>query len=345
MTGAPSAPSRVKVSIVVPVFNAASTLRRCVDSILAQTHDNLEVVLVDDGSQDGSWPICQAYAAADDRVRTVHQSNGGVSSARNAGLRIAQGDYIGFVDPDDYLDPGMYEVMLRTMGATSCSVAVLDGFTVRTSTNAVAPKVSAPSISARDAMRAILLLRHPTSVWAYLYARGILKGLLFDERIHFFEDLQFNLSVLGSVECVAICGEPGLYVHTVSQLGANLRSLDERFFSVFLLNYVLRSDLEQRAPDLLDALAYFEAHCVVVGMYRAAIDDRQSQPVYGRIQTEARAILRDTWRASEVPFHYKCIILSASIAPRLVGRVIRSVRSLPSFGRGMLLSRVNRVSQ
>lgn len=345
MTGTPPVSSGAKVSIVIPIFNAASTLGRCVDSILAQTHSNLEVVLVDDGSQDESWTICQYYASTDDRVRAVHQSNGGVSSARNAGLRISQGDYIGFVDPDDYLDPRMYEVMLRAMSATSCCVAVLDGHTVRGPTKGLASKAGARSVSARDAMRAVLLLRHPTSVWAYLYSKRVLEGLVFDERIHFFEDLHFNLLVLRSVECIAICGEPGLYVHTVSYLGANLRSLDERFFSVFLLNDALRSDLKRRAPDLLDALAYFEAHSVAVGMYRAAVSDSQSQAAYGQIQAEARVILRETWHSSEVPLHYKCLVLSASIAPRLVGMLTRSVRSLPSFPRARLLSRVNGTSQ
>lgn len=91
-------------SIIVPVYNAESTLQRCVDSILAQTFEDFELILINDGSKDQSGDICDEYAAKDSRVKTVHKTNGGVSSARNAGLRIAQGEYIAFIDSDDYID-------------------------------------------------------------------------------------------------------------------------------------------------------------------------------------------------------------------------------------------------
>ncbi len=91
-------------SIIVPVYNAEKTLQRCVDSILAQTFEDFELILINDGSKDQSGDICDEYAAKDSRVKTVHKTNGGVSSARNAGLRIAQGEYIAFIDSDDYID-------------------------------------------------------------------------------------------------------------------------------------------------------------------------------------------------------------------------------------------------
>ena len=91
-------------SVIVPVYNAEKTLQRCVDSILAQTFEDFELILINDGSKDQSGDICDEYAAKDSRVKTVHKTNGGVSSARNAGLRIAQGEYIAFIDSDDYID-------------------------------------------------------------------------------------------------------------------------------------------------------------------------------------------------------------------------------------------------
>ncbi len=101
------------VSVIVPVYRVEELLRRCVDSILAQTHQNLEVILVDDGSPDGCGPICDEYALTDRRVLVIHQDNGGLSAARNAGLDAAQGDYIAFVDADDWIDPGMVAELLR----------------------------------------------------------------------------------------------------------------------------------------------------------------------------------------------------------------------------------------
>ena len=97
------------ISVIVPVYNSAVTLRRCVDSILMQGDADFELILVDDGSTDGSAVICDEYEVADGRVRVVHKQNGGVSSARNEGLRIAGGEWLTFVDSDDYLGPHFFE--------------------------------------------------------------------------------------------------------------------------------------------------------------------------------------------------------------------------------------------
>ncbi len=100
------------ISVIVPIYNVEKYLRQCVDSILGQTYPNLEIILVDDGSPDGCGGICDAYAAKDVRIRVIHKENGGLSHARNAGIDMARGDYLAFVDSDDYLEPDAYETML-----------------------------------------------------------------------------------------------------------------------------------------------------------------------------------------------------------------------------------------
>lgn len=102
-----------ELSVIVPVYNVREYLSRCVDSILNQTFKNLEVILVDDGSTDGSGELCEEYAKKDKRIKTIHKMNGGVSSARNAGLRSANGKYIGFVDADDYLCNAYYASLMK----------------------------------------------------------------------------------------------------------------------------------------------------------------------------------------------------------------------------------------
>ena len=101
------------ISVIVPIYNVEKYLPRCLDSILKQSYSHLEIILVDDGSTDNSGKICDSYAAQDPRVHVIHQPNGGVSSARNRGIEAATGQYIGFVDPDDYIAPQMYEILLR----------------------------------------------------------------------------------------------------------------------------------------------------------------------------------------------------------------------------------------
>lgn len=100
------------ISVIVPIYNVEKYLCQCIDSILGQTYPHLEIILVDDGSPDGCGAICDSYAAKDSRIRVIHKDNGGLSHARNAGIEIARGDYIAFVDSDDYLEPDTYEAML-----------------------------------------------------------------------------------------------------------------------------------------------------------------------------------------------------------------------------------------
>ena len=103
------------ISIIVPVYNSEKTLSRCVESLQAQTETELEILLVDDGSTDGSGDLCDAFAQADKRIQVIHKENNGVSSARNAGIRKAQGDYVQFVDSDDYVDPAYCRSMREAL--------------------------------------------------------------------------------------------------------------------------------------------------------------------------------------------------------------------------------------
>ena len=121
----------MKLSIIVPVYKVEPYLRRCVDSILAQTFRDFELILVDDGSPDGCPAICDEYAAKDSRVKVIHKKNGGLSDARNAGIEIAQGEYLGFVDSDDSISPNMYQRLLEMAQRhhaeiTACGILNLD---------------------------------------------------------------------------------------------------------------------------------------------------------------------------------------------------------------------------
>ena len=101
------------ISIIVPVYNAEKHLKRCLDSIICQTYKNLEIIIVDDGSEDGSGEICNKYAEHDERVRVIHQKNQGVSSARNAALEVSRGEYIAFVDSDDWIEEDMIQAFVE----------------------------------------------------------------------------------------------------------------------------------------------------------------------------------------------------------------------------------------
>ena len=118
------------ISIIVPVYNVEKYLNRCFDSILNQTFTDFELILVDDGSTDNSGIICYEYKTKDNRIKVIHKENGGLSSARNAGLDIARGKYIGFVDSDDFINKDMYKILFDTIQANNSDMVICDYYKV-----------------------------------------------------------------------------------------------------------------------------------------------------------------------------------------------------------------------
>ena len=116
----------ILLSIIVPVYNVGSFLPKCINSIISQTFTDFELILVDDGSTDNSVEICDAAAKKDSRVRVIHKENGGVVSARKAGLSVAVGKYAGYVDGDDWIDKHMYEHMVNAMEKYNCDMVMCD---------------------------------------------------------------------------------------------------------------------------------------------------------------------------------------------------------------------------
>ena len=128
-----------KLSVIVPVYNTEKYLRECVDSILAQTFEDFELILVNDGSTDGSGAICEEYAAKDPRIQVIHQKNGGITVARKSGVRVAQGEYVTFVDSDDWIEREMYATMLD-FGKEAAPDVVICGMLMETSKGIVPRK-------------------------------------------------------------------------------------------------------------------------------------------------------------------------------------------------------------
>ncbi len=111
------------ISVIIPIYNVEPYLRRCVDSVLAQTYRNLEIILVDDGSPDRCGEICDEYAKRDSRIKVIHKENGGLSDARNVGINVSCGKYLSFVDSDDYIDSRFFEVLYSSMIETDTDVS------------------------------------------------------------------------------------------------------------------------------------------------------------------------------------------------------------------------------
>ena len=181
-----------RISVIVPVYNVADYLPQCLDSILSQDHEDLEVILIDDGSTDDSGRICDRYAAADPRVRVIHQENAGAAAAKNAGLRVATGEYLSFVDSDDYLEPKVYGYMLSVLGRCGADAAQFGFRNVYRTRREEHP--SAPGRQVVSGKDFLIRFNHDWTcalLWNKLYRRGLFDGIFFEEG-HKIDDEYFT---------------------------------------------------------------------------------------------------------------------------------------------------------
>lgn len=203
------------ISIIVPVYKVEKYIHRCVDSILNQTYRDFELILVDDGSPDNCGAICDEYAAKDSRIRVVHKTNGGLSSARNAGIDIAQGNYIMFCDSDDYVAEDWCEQFVRKTTETEDNYIFGGIKTVHLTEHGERFSDNKPGNIANYPVSDYLMLQAKGIVGFacnVLYYASILKerNLRFSEEV-IVEDLPFNLNYLRYVDSLTYTGESGYY--------------------------------------------------------------------------------------------------------------------------------------
>jgi cellulose synthase/poly-beta-1,6-N-acetylglucosamine synthase-like glycosyltransferase len=212
------------VSVIVPVHNVVPWLPACLESLLAQTEPDIEILAVDDGSTDGSGALCERYAAEDPRVRVIHKANGGLSDARNAGLAEANAEWVMFLDGDDWIDPEAVHAMLGAGMDSAAEVVVAgfhvdvhegDGVLVRTERRA--PERLVIEVGERLPEASVELLNVIGYAWNKLYRRTLLDelGARFPVGVSLVEDILFNAPVLAGAKRVTFLDEA--FVHYVQR--------------------------------------------------------------------------------------------------------------------------------
>ena len=220
------------ISVIVPVYKVEKYLDRCVQSIVDQTCRNLEIILVDDGSPDHCGSLCDAWAQKDPRIKVIHKENGGLSDARNAGMAIAAGEYIGFVDSDDYIAPAMYQLLLDRMESedsdmAACGVEMVfeDGTPSRMLTKAGSCVLT--TIEAMEAVIAESRLKQP--VWYKLYRAELIRDMLFPVG-KYHEDVFWTWKAVAKARKVSVFDTPCyFYVQRSGSImgeGYSLKRLD-----------------------------------------------------------------------------------------------------------------------
>lgn len=240
------------VSVIIPVYNVAPYLREALDSVIYQSYKNLEIIIVDDGSTDGSGSVCEEYKN-DARVTVIHQENHGLSNARNAGLDLMKGECVAFLDPDDAFHPEFVEILLKAMITTHADMTVCRYVVSLTSgriTEGKKTQLSGPPLKQGgygriDSLRALVDGRLNMSVWNKLYRKDLWNDIRFPDG-HNYEDIDTMYRVLDICDAVYMTDQ-SLYYHrrrprsitqTATMKNINDRNLAFAHLDTFMLKHI-----------------------------------------------------------------------------------------------------------
>jgi len=232
------------ITVIVPVYNIKDYLPRCVRSITAQTYSRLEIILVDDGSTDGTGQLCHRLAEEDGRIRVLHKENGGSSSARNLALAQAAGEYVGFVDSDDYIAPDMYELLMRRIQEFGVSAAQVARDEIDEKGNPLpdicVPPKEATVLDDREFMEELLMHRGDCSFCTKLIRRDLFPPEAFPVG-KLNEDFHLLVRMLPGMGKVASLPEQAY--HVFYRIGSNSRKADRESFSPVYADCVENADM------------------------------------------------------------------------------------------------------
>ena len=279
------------ISIIIPVYNVEKYIRQCVDSILKQSYRNIEVLLVDDGSPDSSPLICDEYAQKDKRIRVIHKPNGGLSDARNAGLKLATGDYVIFIDSDDFwTDDKQLEALVHEIGKTpDCDFIVFNCSYYYEIENRYSPWVSYQKLISLSDKNELIQSLVKTGVFPISACSKIVKrNFLIQNHIHFIkgllsEDIPWFLQVLNIAQKFRVVD---LYVYAYRQVSNSCsitHSFQEKHFEdifwiiKFGIDYLEHSSFSLDTKKALMSFLAYE-YCILWGyLYKLPLEYRKSK--------------------------------------------------------------------
>ncbi len=287
------------ISIIIPVYKVEKYLNQCIESIVHQTYENLEIILVDDGSPDKCPQLCDEWANKDNRIKVIHKQNEGLSAARNSGMQIASGDYIGFVDSDDWISLDMYELLLHEMEKThsdisACGVKMVwdDG------KNKMLTRDGCIVLNNKQAMRALIeetWIKQP--VWYKLYKSKLIKDILF-ERGKYHEDVYWSYKAIANVNKICIFDTPCYYyrqrpdsimssefsekkldsleamIERLEFLNINYPELSNEakvityFYCMYLMQWALKENQNRVALDIINLAKKIEPNIMLPKLYK-----------------------------------------------------------------------------
>lgn len=283
-----------KLSIIIPIYNSEKYLRECLDSIVNQTYQNLEIILIDDGSKDDSYSICKEYRKKDKRIKYIYQENSGVSQARNKGIKWATGKYLTFVDSDDFVDLDTYETVLKEMKNTD-----LVGFGYYTLYQNKIKNQNIKGIETINKSDCINCLFKTNSYRGFccnkIYDTDLIKKnkLQFDKNLFLYEDLKFNIEYLSYCKKIKYIKNPKYYYRVTQNSATQIKNLRYLNHSIESINQI-------------EKMLYFKSNEFYEFKHRQLMELYLSNPMNKK---EIREQIKETYRKIKktkkiIFFHY-----------------------------------------
>ena len=280
-----------QISIIIPMYNAEKQIQKCIDSLLGQTYGDFEIIVVNDGSKDKSLDVCKEAYGSNSRVKIVDKPNGGVSDARNAGMRAASGKYITFVDADDWVEPTYLSCLYENLTQNNADICALD-YKIITTNPAKAIKSSPDKkevLSSHTALERFFDAKIPTFACAKLYRREIIEELEFPLGIKIGEDALFVYHALQRANTVCILPEQ-LYNYWLDNTSGATNNFFKRYdYNTPHIATLILNDVKETTPDLLRQASNFLLPPVVRSFFGYIANKKDSlgyfKDLYKTLQT------------------------------------------------------------
>lgn len=318
------------ISIIVPIYKVERFINKCIDSILSQTYKDLEIILVDDGSPDHCPSICDEYAEADSRIKVIHKKNGGLICARKSGLKASSGEYVCFVDGDDWIEPDMYEKVADSIKKYHPDCVITQFFysaeTDQTKSNYYLKKIFYSRQEIENDIFPTMLFAgryfefgvYPCC-WTKVFKRELLEKhlLTVDDRIRMGEDIAFTYPCLMECQSISFIDEP-LY-HYRSNPDSMTKAYDKTLPDIFHLPYeTLVNKSRQLQVDLSNQLGYYLLYLIAIVLRneangRAGGDNHHNYAIkkiieYKHLQSGLKGI-----ETTHLPFNKKLLLLALKL--------------------------------
>lgn len=269
----------MKVSIIIPVYKVEKFLPRCIESVLRQSYSNLEILLINDGSPDRSAEICDQYAEIDSRIRVIHKRNEGVSATRNRGIKEASGDYIFFLDSDDFLSNNAISILIEVAKRTDADIVIsnyarIDEKNMISKNNPFPASKEIPDFQHDIQERLNFYFYYGVEVWNRLYKTKVVKEnqVFFDKGVYYAEDCLFNMKLFANKPKIAIVNEyTYYYYYNINSVANSYKKYLFENFTLLLekyIEYLEERDKIEEFQDLISLRAFSSIDSVCQNCYR-----------------------------------------------------------------------------